>query len=392
MKKKIAIIHDKLNLGGTEKALVTMLKFLDYQKLDVTLWLMDGTGLLQSQIDPHVKVNYFSNSEYDGKGLLKYYIQHFQIARLIRSLQYRKQSRESMDSFEDNLKYHIYSLPLLTEEEYDCVIVYQGLYMQLLAAALGRIRAKKKAAWIHMRFHHTEKQAASFREEYKVFDRIFCVSKDLQKHFVNHYGMREKTITLYNLFDQDEIRKQSEESIDGYCGNDIILCTVGRIAPEKGQMMIPDIVRNLRNSGFDFTWLVLGDGQQKEDLQNKINEYELGNIAILLGNVANPYPYIKNCDVYVQPSLSEGFCTSTMEAKILGKPIVTTNVADINEQFINGFDALIVNSFDPDAIAEEIKKLMCSYELRQQLSRNTLQHMEVMGADSLNVLYEYLGE
>ena len=328
----------------------------------------------------------------DGKGLLKYYIQHFQIARLIRSLQYRKQSRESIDSFEDNLKYHIYSLPLLTEEEYDCVIVYQGLYMQLLAVALGRIRAKKKVAWIHMKFHHTEKQAESFREEYRAFDRIFCVSKDLQEHFVKHYGMREKTMTLYNLFDQDEIRKQSEESIERYCDNDIILCTVGRIAPEKGQMMIPDIVRNLRNSGFDFTWLVLGDGQQKEDLQNKINEYELGNIVILLGNVANPYPYIKNCDVYIQPSLSEGFCTSTMEAKILGKPIVTTNVAGMNEQFINGFDALIVNSFDPDVIAEEIKKLMRSNELRQQLSRNTLQHMEMMESDSLNVLYEYLGE
>ena len=369
-----------------------MLKFFDYQKLDVTLWLMDGTGLLQSQIDPHVKVNYFSNSEYDGKGLLKYYIQHFQIARLIRFLQYRKQSRESMDSFEDNLKYHIYSLPLLTEEEYDCVIVYQGLYMQLLAVALGRIRAKKKVAWIHMRFHHTEKQAASFREEYKAFDRIFCVSKDLQKHFVNHYGMREKTITLYNLFDRGEIREMSEEPIDVYCDDDIVLCTVGRISPEKGQMMIPDIARNLKDNGFNFIWLILGDGQQKEELQNKIAEAGLYNNVILLGNIVNPYPYIKNCDIYVQPSLSEGFCTSTMEAKILGKPIVTTNVAGMNEQFIDGFDALVVNSFDPDAIAEEIKKLMCSYELRQQLSRNTLQHMEVMGADSLNVLYEYLGE
>ncbi len=390
MKKKIAIIHDKLNLGGTEKALVTMLKFLDYQKLDVTLWLMDGTGLLRSQIDPRVKVRYFSNNGYDGKGLLKYYLKHFQFARLTRSLRYRKKSRESMDSFEDNLKYHVYSLPLITDEVYDCVIVYQGLYMQLLAAALGRIKAKKKIAWIHMRFRHTEKQGESFREEYKAFDRIFCVSKDLQEHFVKHYGMREKTMTLYNLFDQDEIRRQSEEPIEGYETDSIVLCTVGRIAPEKGQIMIPDIARNLKNSGFDFTWLVLGDGQQKKELQNKIIETGLGESVILLGNIVNPYPYIKNCDIYVQPSLSEGFCTSTMEAKILGKPVVTTNVAGMNEQFINGYDALIVNSFDPDDIAEELKKLMNSKELQQQMSANTAHHIEVLDTDSLNVLYEYL--
>ena len=201
MKKKLAIIHDKLNLGGTEKALVTMLKFFDYQKYDVTLWLMDGTGLLQNEVDPHVHVKYFTNEYYSGKKLLLDYAKSFQFGRLISAVRYRIKSKKAMDIFEDNLKYHINSLPLITEEEYDCVIVYQGLYMQLLATALGRVKAKKRIAWIHMRFNHSADQICSFKQEYDAFDKIYCVSDDLRNHFTNHYGMKEKVETLYNLFD-----------------------------------------------------------------------------------------------------------------------------------------------------------------------------------------------
>ena len=390
MKKKIAIIHDKMNLGGTEKALITMLKFLDYQKLDVTLWLMDGTGLLQPEIDPHVCVRYFSNDTFDGKSLLAYYLKTFQFGRLIRSMRYRKKSREYINNFEDNLKYHIYSLPLITDEVYDCVIVYQGLYIQLLATAAGRFKAKKKAAWIHMKFRHTPEQIVSFKEEYVSFDRIFCVSDDLKKHFISHYGMEEKTETLYNLFDMEQIRNLAEEPVEWYGEDKTVLCTVGRISSEKGQMMIPDIAADLKNKGFDFVWLVLGDGQQKQELADRVKSCGLEKNVILAGNKVNPYPYIKNCSIYVQTSLSEGFCTSTMEAKILGKPVVTTNVAGMKEQFTDGYDALVVDSFEPHDIAGKLEQLMESENLRKEFSVNTLHSLEAFVTDSADRIYEYL--
>ena len=390
MKKKIAIIHDRMNLGGTEKALITMLKFLDYKKLDVTLWLMDGTGLLQQEIDPHVSVRYYSNDAFDGKGLLAYYLKSFQFGRLIRSMRYRKKSRDSINQFEDNLKYHIYSLPLITDEVYDCVIVYQGLYMQLLATTAGRFKAKKKAAWIHMKFRHTPEQIASFKEEYALFDRIFCVSDDLKKHFISHYGMEEKTETLYNLFDKEQIRSLAEEPVECLGEDKTILCTVGRISPEKGQMMIPDIAHCLKKDGFDFVWQILGDGQQRQELEDRIKNGGLEKNVILTGNKVNPYPYIKNCSIYVQTSLSEGFCTSTMEAKILGKPVVTTNVAGMKEQFTDGYDALVADSFEPQDIAGKLEQLMESEAMRKEFSVNTLLSLETLDMDSADRICKYL--
>ena len=128
-KTKIAIIHDCLHVGGTEKALLTMLKFFDYQKYDVTLWLMDGSGELQAELDERVMVRYYSNEGYPGKELIKEYVRSRSYKRLIESMLNRVKSKKAINNHYENLKYSIFSLPLINDEEYDCVIVYQGLYI-----------------------------------------------------------------------------------------------------------------------------------------------------------------------------------------------------------------------------------------------------------------------
>jgi len=371
IKKKIAIVHDKLNIGGTEKALLSMLKFFDYEKYDVTLWLMDGNGELQSELDSRAHVRYFTNDGYTGRSLIVEYLKSGKIIRLIKSVYYRRKSKRLLDFYFENLKYSIYSLPLITEEEYDCVIVYQGLYLHLLATALHRFKAKKKATWIHMKFNHNEEQIKSFGPIYEKFDKIFCVSKDLKDHFEEVYGMSEKTEVFHNCFDIEEIRKKAEEKIDWNYDDKDVLVTVGRISKEKGQLMIPEIARKLKENGYYFVWLIIGDGAEKEQLFSEIVDKRLEDTVLILGNKKNPYPYIKKSTVYVQPSLSEGFCTSTVEAKILGKPIVTTYVAGMNEQFRNEYDGIIVKDISPEGFFEKLWDLCCSKELQQKLRDNT---------------------
>ena len=380
-KQKIGIIHDCLHIGGTEKALLTMLKFFDYSKYDVTLWLMNDNGGLQSELDKRVNVCYFSNDGYSGRSLIKNYIKNGQIVRLIEALRYRQKSRQTIDSHYDNLKYAIYSLPLVTNEEYDCLVVYQGLYMQLLASALGRFKAKKKAAWIHMCFNHNKQQIESFDPVYKEFDRIYCVSQDIRDHFVSIYGMPEKTEVFYNCFDTEDIRSKAEEQVDWNYNGKSVLTTVGRISKEKGQMMIPAVAKKLKDRGYRFVWLVVGDGAEKDRLSKEINKFHLEKDVLLLGSKSNPYPYIKNCTIYVQPSYTEGFCTSTMEAKILGKPIVATNVSGMNEQFIDGYDGVLVDDITPDGILKKLWPICSSNELQLRLSENAFKSVSKNYAD-----------
>ena len=370
-KKKIAIVHDKLNVGGTEKALLSMLKIFDYGKYDVTLWLMNGEGELQSELDERVKVCYFTNDGYTGAGLVADYLKERQIIKLMKCVYYRRKSKQLMDHHLENLKYSIYSLPLITEEEYDCVIVYQGLYLHLLATALSRFKAKRRVAWIHMRFNHSSEQIEAFDPLYSGFDKIFCVSEKLKDHFIDIYHLSDRTEVFYNIFDVDEIKNKAKETMDiDYSGKNILV-TVGRISKEKGQLMIPEIAKRLKEKGYDCIWLIIGDGPQKEELSKVINQNKLDDTILLLGNKRNPYPYIQNCTIYVQPSYSEGFCTTTMEAKILGKPIVATDVAGMNEQFKDGYDGIIVNDIDPNGIFKELWKVCRSKELQEKLHENT---------------------
>ncbi len=373
-KTKIAIVHDCLHVGGTEKALLTMLKFFNYQKYEVTLWLMNDQGALQFELDKRVIVRCFSNEGYSRKRLMKEYLNSGKTVELIRSMCMRIRSRKAISRHYDNLKYSIFSLPLITDEVYDCVIVYQGLYMHLLATALGRFKAKKRALWIHMRLNHSEEQVKSFRPVYQLFDKIYCVSNGLKARFIEVYGMQEKTEVLHNCFDIEDIWKKANETVDWNYGHKSVLVTVGRISKEKGQLMIPKIARRLKEKGYDFVWLIIGEGD-KEELTKLINKMQLNETVLMLGNQLNPYPYIKGCTIYVQPSFSEGFCTSTMEAKILGKPVVTTNVAGMDEQFIDGFDGIVVDKIDPEGMFEKLWEVCDSRELQKSMSENAAQRL-----------------
>ena len=387
-KTKIAIVHDCLYVGGTEKALLTMLKFFDYQKYEVTLWLMNDQGALQPELDKRVVVRCFSNEGYSRKRLIKEYLSSGKIVELIKSMCMRIRSRKAIDRHYDNLKYSILSLPLITDEVYDCVIVYQGLYMQLLATALGRFKAKKRALWIHMRFNHNEEQIKSFRPVYQLFDKVYCVSNGLKYHFAEVYGMQEKTEVLHNCFDIEDIRKKACVPVDCNYGCKNVLVTVGRISKEKGQLMIPKIAMKLKEKGYDFVWLIIGEGNKKE-LFKLVNTMQLNETVLMLGNQLNPYPYIKGCTIYVQPSYSEGFCTSTMEAKILGKPVVTTNVAGMDEQFIDGFDGIVVDKINPEGMFEKLWEVCDSKELQKSISENAAQRL-VDGRGELVKLEHFL--
>ena len=131
MKKKIAIVHDRMNIGGTEKVMINMLKSFDYGKYDVTLWLLKDDGGLQKDIPSAVNVRLFSNDSVKIKSLIRGYCQKRKYISVFKALYHKWVSRKNIDNFYENMVNDIYSLPLINDEEYYALFVYQGLYLNL---------------------------------------------------------------------------------------------------------------------------------------------------------------------------------------------------------------------------------------------------------------------
>ena len=388
-KKKIAIIHDSMNMGGTEKALIYMLEGFDYDRYDVTLWLLNNKGPLQDEIDSRVHVKLYTNETIKASQLLKDYFHQKKFVKGICAVGSKIRSKLNINNFNKNMIYDIQSLPYIDESVYDTVIVYQGLYINLLATAVYRFRALNKIAWIHMRFRHSNDDLHLFGLLYRKMDHIFCVSNDINKHYLHYYrNFNQESSVLYNILSERTIRLLASEQCT-FPEDAPFILTVGRVAPEKGQMLIPEIAEKLRNDGYLFKWIVVGTGSQFQMLEKEILERKLESIVILTGSLKNPYPYYKNCMIYVQPSYSEGYCTSTCEAKIFYKPIVATDVSGMREQITDGVTGLIAE-VNACSIYEKIKQLLDKPDLMSKFSDNIKVENQVTADVYYKQLYRVL--
>ena len=100
----------------------------------------------------------------------------------------------------------------------------------------------------------------------------------------------------------------------------------------------------------------------------KIKSENLESKILYLGQTDNPYKYMKNCDIYVQPSRFEGYCTTVTEAQILCKPIVVTDVAGAKEQVDDGITGFITK-ISADEIEKKLEQLILDELMRKRMSQ-----------------------
>lgn len=361
--KKIAFIHESLVTGGAEKSLINLLHYIDYEKYDVTLWLRDDQGELLPQVDSRVKIRFWKEYlEQDYKQLLQRLLKKGCVFSAMISSVCRLLSKSYLQNWHLNYKFFIRSLLPADQTCYDVAISYHSLIRDDIMFLSYAIKAKKKIGWIHGKCRHDQDDPyfEPFSREYPKLDHIFCVSNDSRKLFLEKYPMlSEKTSVMYNLQNFDEIMTLANEKVEESFAQ-LTLVTVGRLAPEKGQDMIPAIAEKLRSRGHRFVWYLVGDGPIRTSLEQEIVRRDMGDTVFLLGQKMNPYPYIKNCSLYVQPSYSEGFCVTTFEAKILCKSVVVTNVSGMSEQFSH--DEAVFCDPEVESLTDGIERAICKLE------------------------------
>lgn len=367
-KKKVAILLPWLKMGGTNKIALHFMKELS-QYCDVTLILSQNTGELLEQLPENIHL--IIDEMRPFRDIFMEDLRKLRFVMLWRDAVYYARIRLKKDNV-DNYRYLVRRHGYICDTEFDCAISYHGQSPERLLNLLYRTHAKKKIAWIHGEFQNSADHYRRMNAYYARMDQLFFVSNHTMNSFLDKFTMERGKCTVYhNPIDKQEILTKAELPCEpAFDPEHINLVTVGRISSEKGQDMIPAVTRRLLDAGHKVRWYIIGDGDTRPQVEQLVREQDVKDHVILLGTRTNPYPYMRACDIYVQPSYTEGYSTTICEAGMLSKAIVGTRPSGgIYDQITDGEDGLIVDA-TVDGLTGGIRALIEDVSLRRRFETN----------------------
>ncbi|MEG0133449.1 MAG: glycosyltransferase [Clostridium sp.] len=348
--KNILITSFDMEVGGVERSLINMLENFDYDNYKVDLMLYKHSGdfmkFLKGRFNLLKEIPEYASFRKSIVQLLKEGYFKLAYARLKAKRNAGKYDEkfnpqeESCVQMQRMWQYSLKYLPSL-EKEYDVAISY--LWPHYFIA--DKVKANKKIAWIHTDYSKIHTDTEEDLSMWHKFDYIIAVSEECKNAFLKKYPtLYKKARVMENIVSPEFIRTMAEEPIEKQFKEDksFKLMTVARLSTAKGIDNAVKALKILHDRGnTDIRWYVVGYGGDEEMIRNLIKESKLENDFILLGKKVNPYPYMKACDIYVQPSRYEGRAVTVTEAQILGKAVVITNYTTASSQLKNGLDGYI---------------------------------------------------
>ena len=379
MKPRIFIAIHYMHLGGAETSLIGLLQALDSEIVDVDMFVYSHEGEMMKLIPSYINLlpenPTWSMFEKPLKEVLKKgYLRMF-FARMwakFRMWNYVRK-RNPMDNSAllgyvgDEVNKILPDLHHLGE--YDLAISFLTPHNFVL----DHVKTKKKVCWIHTDYTYIDVNADLELPVWGAYDHVISISEDVTKTFLQVFpSLKDKIVEIENILSPDYVRQRSllissediqkEMPVRGDCTN---LLTIGRFSPPKKLEEIPAICRGIVEAGVNVQWYIIGYGGSDDYIRREIEREGMQERVFLLGKKENPYPYIKACDWYVQPSRYEGKSVVVREAQMLCKPVIVTNYPTALSQIQQGVDGVIVPMDLPGCVAQIVKtlkddKLKCS--------------------------------
>jgi glycosyltransferase involved in cell wall biosynthesis len=325
-KQSVLFCIDTLNSGGAEKVLLKILENMNPDKFSVDLLVIHNYGVYFDAIPSFVNC------------------------------------------------YTLNEAGAYLSKKFDIEIAFQEGFLTKYIAE--RKTTAKKFAWIHcdlLNMHWTKSFYKNDEEEencYAQIDQIILVSEQSRQNFKQLFPKLQQPLqVIHNPIDREAIVSASQAT--PVKKNKLTLCSLGRIVECKGYFRLIPILNRLIKEGFNFEYWILGEGKQREKLEDLIRQYDLENVVYLKGFHKNPYPYLHAADIFVLASFTESFSLSLCEALCLGKPILATQVSEVDEILDHGNCGWVVPQ-EEEAIYEGLKKLMEDPALREQLSNKAI--------------------
>lgn len=393
MRKSILFVINSLGCGGAEKSLLSLLSLLDYDKYDVTLQMFSRGGMFEELLPPEVHVRKELDytafcSQSMAKQMLSFDLRR--IAARVRTSLFLRSNAKKGRPLHDAQAYWKYSAAAYDPlpERYDVAIAWgQGTPTHFVAE---KVQAQKKFAWVNADYENVGHNKDFDCKYYAAFMGIICVSDKLcltlQKAFPEYAA---KMTTIYDINNPATIFTMADQPCSLLNRENLTLVTVGRLVPQKGYDIAAKAAWLLKKRNVKFHWYVVGGGDSAP-IEKDIAQYGISDCFTLLGAKANPYPYMKAADIYVQTSKFEGYCLTLAEARMLNIPCVTTNFDVVYAQMIDGDNGLVVE-MSAEAVADGIIRLATDQELYQHIKGYQAQEKKG-NMEEIEKFYDLLGE
>lgn len=365
MKLKVRFLINTLGGGGAEKVLVDLLGRLDPSRYDVTLCTVQG-GVHEAAVPSHVHFHKMSHCR-------NIKLQDL-LGRVIRKLPAGLTAR------------------LFLRGQYDVEIAYlEGFPTRLLAA---KKTSAPKLAFVHCDLSVNNLVKPFYRsdaeclEEYRTFTKVCFVSGQGMRGFETAYGPLDNACVVHNVIDTESIRRKSLEASDfPYGTQGVKLVTVGRLTQPKAYPRLLQLAAELEKRHNFELWIV-GEGDERPVLEGMIRDMGIRSVR-LLGFQSNPYRFVKEADLFVCSSYSEGYSTAVSEALVLGIPVITTDCAGMDEILDNGRYGLIVENSE-EGLLRGLEQLLSSPEELARWKECALARSRELTADGALAEYEAL--
>lgn len=379
MKKRIFIAIHYLEIGGAEISLIGLLNAVNYDQYEVDLFVYSHRGELMKLIPQEVnllpEIPKYSYIERPIKLVIKKGFWNIAIGRLWAKVQAWSIAHKKKFKKPNNSVYHyimeniIHDLPMINPEvEYDLAISF----LHPFHIVKDKVRAKKKVGWIHTDFSLFDTDIESELKIWNSMDYIVSISDAITRSFLSVYpSLKSKVHMIENILPVTYINKQVNAFSFQYPTQDgINFLSVGRFSHQKNFDNIPEICSLIRKQGINVYWYLIGFGGDEPLIREKIKKFQMEEYVIILGKKENPYPYIKACDLYIQPSRYEGKSIVVREAQFLNKPVVITRFPSSDSQLTDGYDGFIV-PLDNWGCASGIVDILQHPELINAVKGNT---------------------
>ena len=348
--KQVLFVINTLGCAGAETAMIEMIRNMDPEKYKISVFVLLNQGEMIHRLPKSVTVlnEHFSDSSVlskEGKKELNRYIfsQLFPRGTIWKKIPYIFRGLvpmiRSKRILPDKLLWRVMAeaAPRF-DTHYDMAVAYlEGGSTYYVA---DYVSADVKAGFVHIDYEKAGYTPQLDGGCYDSFDRICPVSDEVKEHFLAVYPQYEKkTKVFHNMIDTDKIRKGAEKPggfDDDFAG--VRLLTVGRLTAQKAYEIAVDAMKLLKERGRNVRWYILGEGEERKPLEKKIKEYGLEQDFLLLGAKENPYPYYKQCDIYVHATRFEGKSIAIQEAQTLGCTILASDCPGNREQIEDGVD------------------------------------------------------
>lgn len=375
------VVGITMNCAGSEKSFLSFLSCLDFSRFDVTLLLAKREGLLLDQLPKEVRVvvmeKYGDMFLLSGKNAVKTLtncfvkenpLTLFEIFPYFVGSVFTKGEKRA--SIATKMWLHFMEKMPAVREEYDVAVAYWG--DRTMFYMCDKVKAKKKIAWLHFDYKNPPRDNDIYLPYFEKCDKVVTVSKAIDDSLRSELPqIADRCVMMENITNPRQIwdlALRGETFPDTHFTGKRIL-TIGRIGDQKGLDLVVPVLKRLREEKYNIRWYVLGDGDKeyKDHLSEMLVDAGVADMMLFLGTTPNPYSYLRDCDIYAQPSRHEGKPISVEEAKIMFKPIMVCDYLSAREQLENGALGVIcpINS---EGIYEGIKKLLDSPALCDRFS------------------------